>query len=352
MSDNELHVFISYSHADKQWFERLQIHLRPLSRKYDIDVWEDTRIKPGAKWRENIQRAIEKAQAAILMISADFLASDFIHTDELPPLLKAAEEEGTIILPIIVAPCLYHRIPELSQFHCVNDPARSLVETDRGGQEKTFVKIAERILELAEAPQRTVENTTGYNRENFLEGETWIRLIKIGNWIFDQVNSTIIGAGMYAYLLSRQEFGEIPFVIQTKLHFSNYEQHLTHSVNKMNAGVILGWNSDKSNPRYVHIMMTGEELVVEKVGYNGGEAYRDFEHITHSVPLSVDTHDKYQITIRVGSENVEVVVNDAPKLSFPRPTGIVGRVGLRPWRSQMSCEQFSVSEESGSEQVG
>ena len=351
MTDNKVRVFISYSHADKTWLDRLRVHLRPLSRDHDIDIWEDTRIRPGSKWRQDIRTAVENAHAAVLMVSADFLASEFIHSDELPPLLKAAEEEGSLILPIIVAPCLYLRTPELSQFQCVNDPARPLVVADKGEQEQTFVRVAEAILDLAHARLRSAEDTTELKREVFLDRETWTRLIKIGDWIFDQANSTIFGSGMYAYLLSRQEFGMYPFIIQARLQFSNFEQHLQHSVNRMNAGLVLGWNSDKPNPRYLHIMMTGDCFVVEKVGYNGGEAYQDFEHITRPIPFIVDSGAEYLVTVRIGTERVEVIVNDQPILSFPRPTGLVGRVGLRPWRSQMSCRQFIISEESGAEQA-
>ncbi len=55
---------------------------------------EPTKIKAGDKWKEKIERALEKSAIAILLISADFLASDFIVDNELPPLLKSAEGKG------------------------------------------------------------------------------------------------------------------------------------------------------------------------------------------------------------------------------------------------------------------
>src|SRR5262245_50873128 len=80
-------VFISYSHKDKEWLERLLIFLNPLERNGIIKCWADTKIDAGGKWKQEIKQAIESASAAILLISADFIASDFIATDELPPLL-------------------------------------------------------------------------------------------------------------------------------------------------------------------------------------------------------------------------------------------------------------------------
>lgn len=95
-------VFVSYSHVDKQWLERLRVHLKPLERKGKIDLWSDKKIDPGKKRKEEIARALKESVVAVLLISADFLASEFIDSDELPPLLAAAAKEDTVILPVII----------------------------------------------------------------------------------------------------------------------------------------------------------------------------------------------------------------------------------------------------------
>jgi hypothetical protein len=100
-------VFISYSHADSEWLKRVQIHLKPLERKGLILPWDDTKIEPGMQWKDEINKALDSARVAILLISADFLASDFIVDNELPPLLASAEEHGTLIFPVILKPCLF-----------------------------------------------------------------------------------------------------------------------------------------------------------------------------------------------------------------------------------------------------
>jgi hypothetical protein len=66
-------VFISYSHADKEWLDRLKRHLKPLVRD-GLDCWDDTRIQPGADWQQEIRHALDAAQVAVLVISADFFA--------------------------------------------------------------------------------------------------------------------------------------------------------------------------------------------------------------------------------------------------------------------------------------
>ena len=78
-------VFVSYSHTDREWLGRLRVHLKPL--RGQIDLWDDTRIKPGAVWYDEIKRGLEGARAALLLVIVDFLAYDFFLIDELPVLL-------------------------------------------------------------------------------------------------------------------------------------------------------------------------------------------------------------------------------------------------------------------------
>jgi len=104
-------VFVSYSHRDKKWLQRLQVHLKPLVRAGDIELWDDTRIQPGADGKAQIDRALATARVAVLLVSADFLASDFVQDQELPVLLEAAERRGTRILPVILSHSLFTDSP-------------------------------------------------------------------------------------------------------------------------------------------------------------------------------------------------------------------------------------------------
>ena len=145
-------VFISYSHADKDWLDRLKRHLKPLVRD-GLDCWDDTRIQPGADWQQEIRHALDAAQVAVLVISADFFASDFIATDELPPLLAAAEAKGVLILPVIISASRFRRTLSLARFPPVNPPHRPLAKMPPAEQEDVFDYIAQ-IIENPQQPPR------------------------------------------------------------------------------------------------------------------------------------------------------------------------------------------------------
>jgi hypothetical protein len=91
-------VFLSYSHRDDDIFQRLLVHLQGISLDSpEVDVWTDERVRAADQWLPQIERALREATCAILLLSADFLASEFVRTHELPQLLGAARERGLLV---------------------------------------------------------------------------------------------------------------------------------------------------------------------------------------------------------------------------------------------------------------
>jgi hypothetical protein len=145
-------IFISYSRKDLKWLEMLKTVLKPVERVHGLAVWDATDIRPGSDWHEEIAQAIDRAKVAVLLVSRDFLASDYIAKNELPPLLDAAKKDGVRILWIAVSPVLY-RETVLGGYQAANDPEKPLSRFTGPKRDEELVKICAKILEAArEAP--------------------------------------------------------------------------------------------------------------------------------------------------------------------------------------------------------
>jgi hypothetical protein len=142
-------IFISYAHEDEHWLKRVQIHLKPLTRRGRLELWDDTQISVGDEWKTEIRTALRMSRAAILLVSADFLASDFIYEDELPPLLMSAQKEGVKILPVIVSSSSFED-SELARFQALNPPSKPLDQMAKGEQEATLARLNKSVRHVLE----------------------------------------------------------------------------------------------------------------------------------------------------------------------------------------------------------
>jgi internalin A len=166
-------VFVSYSHRDAKWLDRLNIHLKPLIRQGTIDLWADTRIAGGMLWGQEINSALARAGVAVLLVTPNYLASDFIANHELPPLFEAASNEEVAVLWIAVSASLYEETP-IVRYQAVNDPARPLDSLTSADLNKTLVEIAKNIkaksAALAAARGGTEYFDVPYERNPFFSG--------------------------------------------------------------------------------------------------------------------------------------------------------------------------------------
>ena len=134
----------------KIFHNRLMTHLSVL-KKYigGFEEWSDKKIHAGQHWKEEIKKALDDANIAILLVSTDFLASDFIKNNELPPILRKAEAENTNVLCLLVEPSFFLK-SELSEFQAVNKPEETLAEMEKPAQERVFLKLMDEIQRIIE----------------------------------------------------------------------------------------------------------------------------------------------------------------------------------------------------------
>jgi hypothetical protein len=136
-------VFISYSHKDKKFLDELLTHLKPLVRAERVSIWSDKQIQPGAKWFDEIMLALASTKVAVMLVTRDFLASDFIHEHELGPLLKKAQQGGVRVLWVLVRACAYKETP-LKDYQALISPDKPLAEM-KAERDSAWVKVCEAI---------------------------------------------------------------------------------------------------------------------------------------------------------------------------------------------------------------
>ena len=146
-------LFISYSHKDRVFLERFWTHLSPLETQYGLQRWDDSRIQPGDIWLDEIERALDRAQVALLLVSPDFLASDFIRRQELPCLFEAAQNDGLKILWVPLLPCSWKRFRQIEQYQAVIPVNKTLAEMGEVERDRAMVAITDHIHDLFEQIQ-------------------------------------------------------------------------------------------------------------------------------------------------------------------------------------------------------
>jgi hypothetical protein len=149
-------VFISYSHEDTKWREDLEKHLKPYFRAGSIKGWSDKQIVSGSKWLGEIKSALDQTNVAVLLVTPDFLNSDFIHENELGPLLKEAERGGVTILWVPIYASAYKKTP-LKNYQAALEPSKPLANMSQARRDQAWVKICEEIekaVNSTDAPQQ------------------------------------------------------------------------------------------------------------------------------------------------------------------------------------------------------
>jgi hypothetical protein len=140
-------VFISYAHEDSEFVDEMRPHLKILEKR-GIVCWNDTKLKSGEKWDARIKEEMSKAKVIVFLVSASFLASDYISRDELPPALTAAESEGAELLWIPARTCDLDDEKSITQYQAIGDPKTPLESCGLPERNTIYTKLSKRIKEI------------------------------------------------------------------------------------------------------------------------------------------------------------------------------------------------------------
>jgi pimeloyl-ACP methyl ester carboxylesterase len=134
-------IFVSYSHRDRDWLERLRKMINPYVRNGELDFWDDTRLKAGDRWFGKIGDALASCRVAVLLVSDEFLASDFINQKELPVILAAAERQAIRLVWVYLSPALYEETP-IRSYQAAHVPLVPLDSLSKSEQNEALKQIA------------------------------------------------------------------------------------------------------------------------------------------------------------------------------------------------------------------
>ena len=107
--------FVSYCHADYQMFRSFRGHLRTIERAYNLRFWSDERINAGHLWNDQIMCAIAAADVFVLLVSPEFIASDYIWEKELPAIQQRRGRSDVLVLPVVLHRCLWQMVAAVLQ---------------------------------------------------------------------------------------------------------------------------------------------------------------------------------------------------------------------------------------------
>jgi hypothetical protein len=150
-------IFFCYAHEDETLLTKLKSHLSPLKRNGLIDVWYDRDISAGIEWQQEIEKHLNTAQIILLLVSPDFIDSDYCYGIEMKRAIERHEHGEARVIPVIFRPTLWHETP-LGKLQALPKDARPV--TSWPNLDDALHSIAENIfnivIELRKAQEEQV----------------------------------------------------------------------------------------------------------------------------------------------------------------------------------------------------
>ena len=149
-------IFLSYAHADEDLKKELDTHLVPLRRSGKIETWNDRELIIGQEWNKEILEELNKADIILLLISKDFIASQYIWEKELEIAMKRHEKGTAKVVPVIVKNCLWQEMP-FAKLQALPKNAKPVMSYE--DRDDAFTEIAMSVKKLVEYMISKSENS-------------------------------------------------------------------------------------------------------------------------------------------------------------------------------------------------
>ena len=172
-----IQIFCCYAHEDEQLLDKLKTHLQPQQRQGLIHIWHDRDIGAGAEWEQEIEEQINTAQIILLLISADFMASDYCYTKEMQRVLERHARGEVHAIPIILRPTDW-KITPLGRLQALPKDGKPI--TTWPNRENAYLDVATGIRTVVETffatPQQSQKQVKPLN--NVQRADAEVELIR------------------------------------------------------------------------------------------------------------------------------------------------------------------------------
>ncbi len=137
-----IEIFFCYAREDEALVNQLKRHLIPLQRQRLIDIWYDRDISAGTEWELEIKEHLNSAQIILLLVSPDFMASDYCYGVEMRRALERHEQKEVRVIPVILRPVCW-QIPSLHKLQALPLDAKPVVSSSWHYQDEAFFNVTE-----------------------------------------------------------------------------------------------------------------------------------------------------------------------------------------------------------------
>jgi hypothetical protein len=158
MANRPLKLFYSYSHEDEELRNKLEKHLSLLKRRGVVSSWYDRQIEAGNDWAKEIHTNLENAEVILLLVSSDFLASDYCYCKEMDRALERHGKGLAKVIPVILRDCEWQQAP-FARLQAL--PKNAHPVTLWADRDQAFTDVARGIRRTCESLQKSIEEKPG-----------------------------------------------------------------------------------------------------------------------------------------------------------------------------------------------
>jgi len=170
---SSIEIFCCYAHNDAPLLESLKAHLSLLQRQGLISLWSDTNISPGSEWEKEVQKHLNTAHIILLLVSSDFMASDYCYSKEMMQAIARHDRGEARVIPIILRPVFWQGAP-FGKLQALPTGAKPVISPSWHSQDEALLDvvkgIGEAIKSLQNIPSMYYSRFIGYASQEVRNG--------------------------------------------------------------------------------------------------------------------------------------------------------------------------------------